>query len=106
MINLHEEFDVLRRIQTTTSQKSLADDIGYSVGKVNYIIKSLVEKGLVKSERFINSKNKVGYKYLLTQDGIAEKMSLTEKFIQKKKKEYDELVQEYELNKQAYCKTI
>jgi len=102
LISINEEFDVLRQIQKATSQKSLATEIGYSVGKVNYIIKSLAQKGLIKSERFLNSKNKLQYKYLLTEIGIKEKLILTEKFIEQKKKEYDELLIEQELNKKMY----
>ena len=102
MSSTNEEFDVLSQIQKITSQKSLATEIGYSVGKVNYIIKSLAQKGLIKSERFLNSKNKLQYKYLLTEIGIKEKLILTEKFIEQKKKEYDELLIEQELNKKMY----
>jgi len=90
---LHEELELklLKNIPNITNQKTLAQEIGYSVGKVNYILKGLISKGLVKSERFINSKNKIQYKYLLTNKGLKEKIALTEKFIERKKKEYDEL---------------
>lgn len=95
---------VLRNIDTLKTQKSLADDLGLSVGKVNYVLKALIEKGLIKAENFFANKNKNQYKYLLTEQGIKEKMNLTEKFIQRKKKEYDELVYELESMKEKQTK--
>lgn len=80
---------VLRNIDSLKTQKPLANELGLSVGKVNYILKALIEKGLIKVENFFSNKNQ--YKYLLTEHGIKEKITLTEKFVQKKKKEYDEL---------------
>ena len=90
---------VLRNITEFKSQKSLADELGLSVGKVNYVLKALIGKGLIKAENFFANKNKNQYKYLLTQEGIQEKLELTEKFIGRKKKEYDELVRELEMMK-------
>ncbi|OIP53988.1 MAG: MarR family EPS-associated transcriptional regulator [Helicobacteraceae bacterium CG2_30_36_10] len=91
-----EAFSILRNIESYGTQKSLADSIGYSVGKVNYILKALKDKGLLKCENFINSKNKKGYRYLLTEEGFKQKLALTEKFVQTKKKEYEELQRELE----------
>lgn len=82
---------MLKRASNISSQKSLADEIGFSVGKINYVLKALIEKGLIKSEKFITSDNKRKYKYLLTEKGIYAKMQLTKKFIAKKKTEYEEL---------------
>ena len=90
------DLDVLRKIESAEDQKSLAETLGYSVGKVNYIVKSLVEKGYVKVEKFAKSSNKKGYKYLLTKQGIAEKIRLTRLFVEIKRKEYEELRQELE----------
>ena len=67
------DLDVLRKIESAEDQKSLASDLGFSVGKVNYIVRALVDKGFVKAERFAKSGNKKGYRYLLTRKGIAEK---------------------------------
>lgn len=53
------DLQVLRRLNQTTTQKSLASEIGVSVGKLNYILNALIDKGLVKSERFVNSENKI-----------------------------------------------
>ncbi len=93
------ELEVLRSLGKVTSQRTIADEIGYSVGKVNYVLKKLIEKGLVKADRFANSDNKIKYKYLLTPTGIKEKIALTDKFIEIKKEEYDKLqkqMKEYE----------
>jgi EPS-associated MarR family transcriptional regulator len=68
--------------------------MGYSVGKINYILNALIEKGLIKVENFATSSNRKNYKYLLTQKGIKEKIALTERFIQRKKREYNELQKE------------
>ncbi len=96
---MHNEeltLSVLRNIDTLTTQKSLADELGLSVGKVNYVLKALIEKGLIKAENFFVNKNKNQYKYLLTDDGIKEKVSLTKKFIIRKKAEYEELQKDLE----------
>ena len=96
------ELEILKNITNTQNQKSMAEEIGYSVGKINYIIKGLIEKGLIKSERFLNSNNKIQYKYLLTEDGIKEKIDITEKFIKRKKEEYEQLQCEMENYKSQY----
>lgn len=87
---------VLRKIESVEDQKSLVDELGFSVGKANYIVKALVEKGYVKAERFAKSDNKRGYKYLLTRKGIAEKVRLTKIFVEIKRREYEELQRELE----------
>ena len=98
LTNEYNDLKILRAIKENISQPSIAKDIGFSVGKVNFILKALVEKGLVKYERFTSSNNKMKYKYLLTDEGIKEKMSLTQKFITRKKAEYEELQRELELD--------
>lgn len=90
------DLQVLRKLNKTTTQKSLVDEIGVSVGKLNYVLNALIDKGLVKSERFLNSKNKIQYTYILTPDGIKEKINLTKLFIDRKKAEYEELQAELE----------
>ena len=91
----------LRNITELKSQKSLASKLGLSVGKINYVLKALTEKGFVKAENFFANKNKNQYKYLLTQKGIQEKISLTEKFIEIKKSEYDKLSEELQKMKNS-----
>jgi len=90
---------ILREINQISDQKSLAKRLGFSVGKVNYVLNELIKKGLIKTENFVKSKNKRGYKYLLTPKGIEEKIKLTKAFIEIKKKEYEELKKELDLIK-------
>ncbi len=93
------ELLMLKHAGNISSQKSLADEIGFSVGKINYVLKALIGKGLIKAEKFLTSDNKIKYKYLLTEEGINEKMQLTKKFIIRKKAEYEELQCELEADK-------
>lgn len=98
------ELSILRNLNKVTSQKSLAKELGHSVGKINYVLKALGDKGLLKIENFYNNKNKLQYKYLLTEEGMKEKITLTKKFISKKKKEYEEL--ELELDKDTKVREV
>jgi len=100
-INHADTLAVLRIAGGHTTQRDIASSIGYSVGKVNFILKALIEKGFIKIENFSNSKNKKNYKYLLTEQGIKEKIALTEKFIERKKREYKELQCELEVMRQC-----
>ncbi len=88
--------NILRNVDELKSQKSLAEEIGVSVGKINYVLKALIEKGFIKTENFFANKNKNQYKYLLTKEGIRQKIELTEKFIERKKSEYEQLQSELE----------
>ncbi|MFP4487291.1 MAG: MarR family EPS-associated transcriptional regulator [Campylobacterales bacterium] len=92
---------ILRRSESIKSQPSLAKELGYSVGKINYILNALIDKGLIKAENFATAKQKKKYKYLLTKKGIEEKLKLTERFVQRKKREYDELQAELEAHRQS-----
>lgn len=94
MNNEELELEILRKADSTGNQKTLANELGFSVGKINYILNALINKGLIKVENFATAENKKKYKYLLTQEGIKEKMILTEKFIKRKKAEYNELQKE------------
>ncbi len=85
---------VLRKIESTKNQTTLSKELGISIGKTNYILKALINKGLIKAENFINNKNKRAYRYLLTEEGIKDKINLTKKFIKRKKAEYEELQRE------------
>ena len=73
------------------SQRGIADQMGFSLGKVNYCIKALTEVGLIKCKVFLNHKNKSGYLYLLTPKGVSEKTVLTKRFLQNKQLEYEKL---------------
>ncbi len=74
----------------------LAKDLGFSLGKLNYCIKALQQKGLVKIQNFQKNPNKVNYLYVITPKGISEKAKLTLNFMKRKMKEYDELKEELE----------
>ncbi|MFW6139546.1 MAG: MarR family EPS-associated transcriptional regulator [Spirochaetota bacterium] len=78
------------------TQRKIAQELGYSLGKVNYIIASLADKGLIKWQRFMKSKHKAGYRYILTPRGIKAKYNITRAFIKKKMKEYDIIAREIE----------
>ena len=76
------------------TQRTIASELGVSVGSVNYCIKALINKGFLKVENFRNSSNKLGYAYLLTPSGIGEKANLTVSFLKRKQQEYNRLEQE------------
>ena len=96
MKNQEDYFKVLRKIQNkpNSSQRELAEDLGFSLGKLNYCLKALKQKGLVKIENFKQNPNKLNYVYILTPKGIAEKTKLTINFMKKKMEEYDALKKE------------
>ena len=96
-----DHFEILRKIQKkpNTSQRELAEELGFSLGKLNYCLKSLQEKGLVKLENFKKQQNKISYlQYVITPKGISERTKLTINFMKRKMKEYDELKNELEGN--------
>lgn len=78
------------------TQRELAEKLGISVGGLHYCLKALMEKGLVKMKNFANSKNKFGYVYVLTPNGMAEKAAITNRFLQRKMEEYEALRAEIE----------
>ncbi len=78
------------------TQRELAERLGVSVGRLNYCLKALMSRGWVKMQNFTNSKNKFGYMYLLTPDGVIQKTSLTSKFLKRKLLEYEALRAEIE----------
>jgi EPS-associated MarR family transcriptional regulator len=80
----------------SVSQRDVARELGISLGKVNYCLKWLVKKGLIKAINFKNSRNKIAYMYLLTPRGIEEKAGVTVRFLQRKMREYDALRAEIE----------
>jgi EPS-associated MarR family transcriptional regulator len=86
----------LLQAQPDLSQRELAQQLGMSLGGLNYCLKALMAKGFVKMGNFQNSKNKFGYVYLLTPQGIAEKVALTSRFLKRKMDEYDALKGEIE----------
>ena len=95
-INNQDHFNVLRKIKNkpNSTQRELAKDLGFSLGKLNYCINALIKKGLIKIENFEKNPNKLQYRYLLTPKGISLKIKLTLSFMKRKMKEYDELKKE------------
>ena len=96
-----DHFEILRKIQKkpNTSQRELAEELGFSLGKLNYCLKSLQTKGLVKLENFKKQQNKISYlQYVITPKGISQRTKLTINFMKRKMKEYDELKNELEGN--------
>ena len=93
-----DHFEVLRKIEKNpnSTQRELAEELGFSLGKLNYCIKALKKKGLIKIKNFEKNQNKLNYLYILTPKGIYSKSVLTINFMKKKMKEYDELKTEYE----------
>ena len=91
-------FRVMRLLEENPdlTQRELAQKLGISVGGLNYCLKALMGKGLVKMKNFANSKNKFGYVYVLTPSGIAEKAAITHRFLQRKVEEYEALKAEIE----------
>jgi EPS-associated MarR family transcriptional regulator len=80
----------------TLSQREVARELGISLGKVNYCLKALMNKGLIKAANFKNSRNKTAYLYLLTPHGLEEKARVTRRFLQIKIQEYEALRREIE----------
>lgn len=91
-------YRILRLLQDNPdiSQRDLASRLDMSLGGVNYCLKALMEKGLVKLENFHNSKHKFKYVYILTPAGIAQKVSMTGRFLKRKMSEYEALRLEIE----------
>ena len=94
----HLHYHLLRRLaeDPAASQRQLARQLGVSVGKVNYCLQALVERGLVKAGNFYRSEHKRGYVYLLTPEGLREKAEVGRRFLQRKLAEYESLSAEIE----------
>ena len=94
-----DDLNILRKIQSKpeASQRELAKELGFSLGKINYCLNALKSKGLIKINNFKKNDNKLNYIYMLTPKGIVEKTNLTIRFMKLKMREYDEL--QKELNK-------
>jgi EPS-associated MarR family transcriptional regulator len=91
-------FKTLRELgkDSTLSQRDLSRKVGLSVGRVNFIIRALLENGYIKAQRFKNSKKKSGYMYILTPKGISEKVLQTQAFLARKSEEFEVLKHEIE----------
>ena len=91
-----DHLNVLRKIKNkpNTTQRAMAKDLNFSLGKLNYCLRALKLKGLIKIENFKKNPNKLNYIYVLTPKGISEKSKLTINFMKRKMNEYDELKKE------------
>lgn len=101
-----EKFEILRKISKKPqfTQRKLAKELGISLGKLNYCLKELRAKGLVKIENFKKNPTKIDYLYVLTPQGISSKTKMTINFMKHKLKEYDELKLEINKSKQKRFK--
>ena len=101
--NLNDKYYLLKQLEKAdkTSQRELAKVLGFSLGKLNFVLKALVSKGLVKMENFAHNERKMQYRYILTPEGISEKIRITRAFIQRKEEEYEKILQEIEEAREA-----
>ena len=98
MLTDEYRYKILKMVESNPaiSQRELAQQLGISLGKANFCLKALIEKGLLKATNFRNNKNKLAYMYLLTPSGIEEKASITLRFLKHKIHEYEVLQAEIE----------
>ena len=96
MLSDEYRYKILKRLEADPelSQRELAGELGISLGRVNFCVQALIEKGLIKAKNFRNSKNKKGYAYLLTPRGIEEKAKMTVQFLKIKLAEHEALTRE------------
>ena len=94
----HDEYRLIAVLEKTPalSQRDLASTLGFSLGKVNYCLKALVDKGWIKATRFLQNPHKSEYAYLLTPQGIGSKAVLTAQFLERKMAQYEQLRAEIE----------
>ena len=99
MKHLEETVKILNHIHENpeSTQRELVEEFDYSLGKINYLMKALTEKGIVKLKRFKSSRKKAGYLYLLTPEGIKQKTEITRMFLKQKLQEYNKLQKEIQM---------
>ncbi len=92
-------FQILRLLHENPAltQRELGERVGVSLGAVNYCLRALIDRGLVKARNFTRNPNKLGYAYVLTPAGMAEKAALTSRFLQTKMLEFEALRMEIEV---------
>ena len=93
------EYIILRILKDNpkVTQREMAKELGLSLGKTNYVVRALIDKGWVKLSNFKRSDNKLGYIYLLTPEGLSEKTMLAQNFLNRKSEEYNRLKKEIEI---------
>ena len=89
-------FEILRKLEKNPilTQREIAKELNFSLGKINCCLQELKKRGLIKISNFSKSKNKIKYIYVLTPKGIAEKSKITLRFLKEKMKEYEDLKKE------------
>ena len=100
-------FRLLRLLEDkpNLTQRDIANELGISLGGVNYCLRALADKGMIKIKNFRNSNKKMAYLYVLTPKGIREKMALTDAFLKRKMEEYEALRLEIETLQQEFSTT-
>ena len=98
MNKFETEYLILRKLEENPhlTQREISKELGVSLGKTNYVIKALIDKGWLKLNNFKRSDKKLGYIYLLTPTGITEKTVLAQNFLRRKSDEYNRLKEEIE----------
>ena len=101
MHQIDTEYTVLKVLKDNPAmtQRQLSKELGLSLGKTNYVLHALIDKGLMKLSNFKRSDNKVGYLYLLTPEGVEEKSILAKNFLERKFEQYNRLKKEIEILK-------
>jgi EPS-associated MarR family transcriptional regulator len=101
--NLNDKYYLLKELEKAEkqSQRELAKVLGFSLGKLNFVLKALISKGLVKMENFAHNEQKMQYRYILTSEGIKEKIHVTRVFIQRKEEEYERILLEIDEARQT-----
>jgi EPS-associated MarR family transcriptional regulator len=96
LLNDEYRYRILKLLEAdpNASQRRIADELGISLGRVNYCLQALIQKGLIKAKNFRNSSSKRAYLYLLTPKGVEEKAKSTLRFLRLKVTEYEELTRE------------
>ena len=96
MLDDETYYKILKLLQEDPhiSQRALANALGVSLGKTNYCVRALIDRGLIKARNFRTSQNKMAYAYILTPKGMKEKASVSIRFLKQKLAEHDELQQE------------
>ncbi|MBN1604452.1 MAG: MarR family EPS-associated transcriptional regulator [Chitinispirillaceae bacterium] len=95
------EYKVIKEIESNPShtQRTLADKLGVSLGKVNYVLTGLIEKGLIRAKKLKNEPENIRWNYLLTREGLQEKVELTRNYLKRREEEFEVLRQEIEVLK-------
>lgn len=99
--NLDDKYYLLKELERSenNTQRDLSKQLGISLGKINFILRALISKGWVKMENFAHAENKVAYRYILTPEGLKEKVKITRDFIHHKEQEYERIKAEIEAAK-------